>query len=221
MITANDLIIIRNFSKISDQLYFTTDGILRAKYETSVYAIAKLETVFVRPFGIYSVQTLLSLLSTYKDYSIEYKPDCLEVLSDKSRLKYKYSQLVQEVPLVKLPDGDYKFNLTSENIKQLQRHSSILKTPLLRIYRDKNSSELVLQLTNSEQSSSHTFEINCGKCSIDIDDILDFRLVNLLECDYEVSIKPNAFINFKCISEIVDIVYYYTFKQPNSSGSSY
>jgi hypothetical protein len=213
MITQNDLAIINNLKKISDQMYFTTDGILRVKHETSIYVVAKLETVFARPFGIYSVQTLLNILSSYKDYQLEYKPDCLEIISGSSKLKYKYSAVVQEVPLVKLPDVSHTFNLTSEGIKQLQKHSRTLHLPLLRIYTDKFTGELVLQLTNSEQESAHSYEIKCGKCPIELDEVLDFESVSLLDIDYVVGIKPGAFIKFKCDSSLIDVTYYYSFRQ--------
>jgi hypothetical protein len=228
--TQNDLAIISNFSKISKSLYFSQGNVLRVKpfeYEHgsnnsedkgSIYAIATLESDLPIGFGIADVGNFLGLLRT-KNTDIEFHKKELHIIGANTKLKYKYASefYVKECPIYKFPSGQVSFKLPNETLKTLKKFSSLLGLEFLTIEYDEFIKRIRLSLTNlTNQDSSNSYEVIIDDFIFEdpytFSDTLELNIIEPMDIDYKVNVLTGKFCRFESDSNIIDVKYYYSFR---------
>jgi len=221
MIPQNDLAVLSNFLKVSNQIFISKGNIIRTKTQDSndTFAIAKLEYEFPLGFAIADLGTFINILKANKDYELEFKPSEVHIKTKNSTLKYKYSGdfKIPEIPIPNIPDGNISFSLSNEDLKKLKKYSSILQLKYLRFEYDDFIKKIRLTLTTKNEDSANSFELIIDDFEYpekkSFTNVLNFDMINVLDMDYSIDIAEGKFIHFKCDSELVDVNYYYSFRQ--------
>lgn len=208
----NDLIVISNFAKFNQSIYFNKGNKLRVSKGSNSYLEAGLETSFPIDFTIFDVPKLIQILKTFKTYKISYLSEGLLISSGNSSIMYRYPSegIVQEVRELNLPEPEIEFKLSSGDIKNLQRFPSILSEKSDQVLQFNVDDTLKFYVSDG-RSSSHKFEYDT-KVEVDknISDVLALDRMDILQLDYEVGVYPGKAIRFK--NDEFKVKYIFSFK---------
>ena len=194
------LTIIKNFGTINPNLTLKAGSEL-ATITTGKNIIAKatVKEDFPIEFGIYDVNEFLGAMSLFEDPELTFTDKFVTIKENSNGIKYfaANQSVLTNVPSVKpFPEPDITFDLTSSNLSQILRVSSILRVPDFSIVGDGTS--ITVLVGDKNNPTGNTFEAIVG--TTDKSFKINFKVdsLKMLPGDYEVSIgakKISRFVN--------------------------
>jgi len=173
--------VLSNFQGINSNIALGEDnGVIRTM-STSKTLMAKANIPFESPypFGIYDLGEFLACLNMFDDPTLSFDDDkkFVNITDGVTAFKYYFSDIdILTVPTndINLPCEDLKFTLTHDELNQLRKASSTLKTSNLSIR--KNDSALFIEcvIVDKQNPTSNQFTMNVANCSINTDAEFDF-----------------------------------------------
>ena len=194
------LSIIKNFGAINPNLTLKAGSELATiSSGKNIIAKATVKESFPEDFGIYDVNEFLGAMSLFDDPELTFTDKFVTIKENSNGIKYfaANQSVLTNVPSIKpFPEPDITFDLTSNNLSQILRVSSILRVTDFSVVGD--GTNITVLVGDKNNPTGNTFESIIG--STDKTFKINFKVENLkmLPGDYEVSIgakKISRFIN--------------------------
>ena len=206
--------VLKNFSTINSSIVFRKGSTVRT-ISNAENILAKFtgEEVFPSDFAIYDLSQFLSGISLFNDPQLEFtSSDYVSILGGRQSAKYYFSD--PEITLksapeknVKFPGADIQFNLTSEELLQLQKASAIYSLPDLTFKSTEGEDTIKLILSDKENDTSNTYDLTVKGTATDTYS-LDLKIENirLLPGDYIVKVSKHKISEWT--NTDLDLTYY-------------
>jgi hypothetical protein len=173
--------VLNNYQGINSNIALGEEGGFIRTMSTSKTLMSKAHIAFDAPytFGIYDLGEFLACLNMFDDPTLSFDDDkkFVNITDGVTAFKYYFSDIdILTVPTndINLPCEDLKFTLTHDELNQLRKASSTLKTSNLSIR--KNDSALFIEcvIVDKQNPTSNQFTMNVANCSINTDAEFDF-----------------------------------------------
>lgn len=207
--------VLKNFSQISPKILISAGDMLRTRDITgNVFAFARVPDTFPVTFALYDLNEFLATWSMFKEPEITYREDYLTIKQGRASVKYITSspKAVPQVPTTELPLGEclLRFHMTSEQIEQAQKASSVLSLKNLSITKN------AVTVLDCDTDNGSTFECEYTTLS-DISTVpdnmvwnIDFRDLKMLPDGYTFEVMQKA---LKVVGDLGDVFYVAAYKQ--------
>jgi len=192
--------ILKNFAKINPSILVQEGNTLKTiSTSKTIMARAHVTTQFDTRFAIYNLDQFISTLSIFNDPELTFFDKEVKISDKKMNMNFKYADenTVTKVPEkeINLPSIEVSFNLTNENLKDVERAIGILGLPEIVVTGD--GTNIFLQGVDSKNISGHVFYINIGTTDKVFKAIFKSENIKVIPGDYEVSISSRGISHFK------------------------
>ena len=206
--------VLKNFSTINSSIVFRKGSTVRT-ISNAENILAKFtgEEVFPSDFAIYDLSQFLSGISLFNDPQLEFTSnDFVSIRGGRTSAKYYFSD--PEITLksapeknVQFPGADLQFNLTGEELIQLQKASAVYSLPDLTFQSEEGLDTIKLILRDKENDTSNTYDLTVAGCSTGTYS-LDVKIENIrvLPGDYSVKVSKHLISEWSNVN--VDLTYY-------------
>jgi len=206
--------VLKNFSTINSSIVFRQGSTVRT-ISNAENILAKFtgEEVFPSDFAIYDLSQFLSGISLFNDPQLEFtSTDFVSIRGGRQSAKYYFSD--PEITLksapeknVNFPGADLQFNLSGEELIQLQKASAVYSLPDLTFQSEEGLDTIKLILRDKENDTSNTYDLTVAGCATGTFS-LDVKIENirLLPGDYSVKVSKHLISEWTNID--VDLTYY-------------
>jgi len=214
ILSKKTLDVLKNFSTINSSIVFRKGSTVRT-ISNAENILAKFtgEEVFPADFAIYDLSQFLSGISLFNDPQLEFtSSDFVSIRGGRQSAKYYFSD--PEITLksapeknVNFPGADLQFNLTGEELIQLQKASAVYSLPDLTFQSEEGLDTIKLILRDKENDTSNTYDLTVAGCSTGTYS-LDVKIENirLLPGDYTVKVSKHLISEWTNTN--VDLTYY-------------
>ena len=214
ILSKKTLDVLKNFSTINSSIVFRKGSTVRT-ISNAENILAKFtgEEVFPSDFAIYDLSQFLSGISLFNDPQLEFtSTDFVSIRGGRQSAKYYFSD--PEITLksapeknVNFPGADLQFNLTGEELIQLQKASAVYSLPDLTFQSEEGLDTIKLILRDKENDTSNTYDLTVAGCSTGTYS-LDVKIENirLLPGDYTVKVSKHLISEWTNTN--VDLTYY-------------
>jgi hypothetical protein len=192
--------ILKNFAKINPSILVQEGNTLKTiSSSKTIMARAQVTTQFDTRFAIYNLDQFISTLSIFNDPELTFCDKEVKISDNKMNTNFKYADenTVTKVPEkdINLPSIEVSFNLTNENLKDVERAIGILGLPEIVVTGD--GTNIFLQGVDSKNISGHVVYINIGQNDKVFKAIFKSENIKVIPGDYEVSISSRGISHFK------------------------
>ena len=206
--------VLKNFSTINSSIVFRKGSTVRT-ISNAENILAKFtgEEVFPSDFAIYDLSQFLSGISLFNDPQLEFTSnDFVSIRGGRTSAKYYFSD--PEITLksapeknVNFPGADLQFNLSGDELIQLQKASAVYSLPDLTFQSEEGVNTIKLILRDKENDTSNTYDLTVAGCSTGTYS-LDVKIENirLLPGDYNVKVSKHLISEWT--NQNVDLTYY-------------
>jgi Leucine-rich repeat (LRR) protein len=191
-IDATTLTVLKNFAKINPSIVIQEGNTLKTiSPSKTIMAKANITTQFDKRFAIYNLDRFLSTLSLFTDPELTFNEQNVTV-SDANNKKINYfyadENTVTKVPEkeLSLPRVDVEFNLTTDNLRDVERALGILSLPDIVISGD--GVKVYLQAADTKNPGSDVYSIEIGDTDKNFKVIFKCENIRVLPGNYKVSI---------------------------------
>ena len=214
ILSKKTLDVLKNFSTINSSIVFRKGSTVRT-ISNAENILAKFtgEEVFPSDFAIYDLSQFLSGISLFNDPQLEFtSTDFVSIRGGRQSAKYYFSD--PEITLksapeknVNFPGADLQFNLTGEELIQLQKASAVYGLPDLTFQSEEGLDTIKLILGDKENDTSNTYDLtvagsSTGTYSLDV----KIENIRLLPGDYTVKVSKHLISEWTNTN--VDLTYY-------------
>ena len=214
ILSKKTLDVLKNFSTINSSIVFRKGSTVRT-ISNAENILAKFtgEEVFPSDFAIYDLSQFLSGISLFNDPQLEFtSTDFVSIRGGRQSAKYYFSD--PEITLksapeknVNFPGADLQFNLTGEELIQLQKASAVYSLPDLTFQSEEGLDTIKLILRDKENDTSNTYDLtvagsSTGTYSLDV----KIENIRLLPGDYTVKVSKHLISEWTNTN--VDLTYY-------------
>ena len=206
--------VLKNFSTINSSIVFRKGSTVRT-ISNAENILAKFtgEEVFPTDFAIYDLSQFLSGISLFNDPQLEFtSTDFVSIRGGRQSAKYYFSD--PEITLksapeknVKFPGADLQFNLTGEDLIQLQKASAVYSLPDLTFESEEGENSIKLILRDKENDTSNTYEQSISGCCTGTYS-LDVKIENIRVLPGDYSVKVSKHLISEWTNTNVDLTYY-------------
>lgn len=197
--------VLKSFSQINPSIIVKEGNVLFSPSPTKeILGRATVPVSFNKKFSIYSVSRFLNTLSLFNDPTMEVDEKKIKISDGNSRRMVNYSlaeDAVLAIPPVKdpaFPEGEIKFTLKIEELKEVEKALSILGGDKITVCND--AGKIVIQC-ESKDKNGDTYSIEVGETDkefkANFDPIKLAVLSKSLTDKYEVDISSKGFAHFK------------------------
>ena len=214
ILSKKTLDVLKNFSTINSSIVFRKGSTVRT-ISNAENILAKFtgEEVFPTDFAIYDLGQFLSGISLFSDPLLEFDNESfVNIRGGRQSARYYFSD--PEITLksapeknVKFPGADIQFNLSGEELIQMQKASAVYGLPDLTFQSEEGSNEIKIILRDKENDTSNTYEQSISGCctgSFSLD--LKIENIRLLPGDYTVKVSQHLISEWT--NSNVDLTYY-------------
>ena len=206
--------VLKNFSTINSSIVFRKGSTVRT-ISNAENILAKFtgEEVFPVDFAIYDLSQFLSGISLFSNPQLEFdNENFVNIRGGRQSARYYFSD--PEITLksapeknVKFPGADIQFNLSGEELIQLQKASAVYSLPDLSFQSVEGENVIKLILSDKENDTSNTYEQSISGCSTGTYS-LDLKIENirLLPGDYTVKVSKHLISEWT--NQNLDLTYY-------------
>ncbi len=190
-----------NFSKINNAIIFRPGTALATvSKDEDVIARAKIADHIPGRFAIHDVSKFLSILNLYDDANISVDGKTLTIKNGKAQ-KFNFTLGAEkgitttEKNTTELPPVIAEFKLAATDLISIKKN--LLIGGLNTIVFVSNGKVLSVKALNIGEQTSNEYDAVLGKCDKKFSIAFsDSKIINMLECDYEVSITDRI-VRFK------------------------
>ena len=192
--------ILRNFASINNNLYIVPGNrLMTVAANKTAFAMAEVDETFEMNWGIYDLGELLGVLSIFTDPDLEFSERSLSISEGKNRIRYMPADadvLVYPKKEPKFTDTpDAEFNISTQNLAQITKASSVLKVPFVTFKGD--GSKIVALVHDKANPNSNQFIIDVGA---ETDKVFDMNVkvesLKMLPDDYKVYLSFAKVLKF-------------------------
>ena len=214
ILSKKTLDVLKNFSTINSSIVFRKGSTVRT-ISNAENILAKFtgEEVFPTDFAIYDLGQFLSGISLFSDPLLEFDNESfVNIRGGRQSARYYFSD--PEITLksapeknVNFPGADLQFNLTGEELIQLQKASAVYGLPDLTFQSEEGLDTIKLILRDKENDTSNTYDLtvagsSTGTYSLDV----KIENIRLLPGDYTVKVSKHLISEWTNTN--VDLTYY-------------
>ena len=214
ILSKKTLDVLKNFSTINSSIVFRQGSTVRT-ISNAENILAKFtgEEVFPSDFAIYDLSQFLSGISLFNDPQLEFTSnDFVSIRGGRTSAKYYFSD--PEITLksapeknVNFPGADLQFNLSGDELIQLQKASAVYGLPDLTFQSEEGLDTIKLILRDKENDTSNTYDLtvagsSTGTYSLDV----KIENIRLLPGDYTVKVSKHLISEWTNTN--VDLTYY-------------
>ena len=206
--------VLKNFSTINSSIVFRKGSTVRT-ISNAENILAKFtgEEVFPTDFAIYDLGQFLSGISLFNDPQLEFTSnDFVSIRGGRTSAKYYFSD--PEITLksapeknVKFPGADIQFNLSGDELIQLQKASAVYGLPDLTFQSEEGLDTIKLILSDKENDTSNTYDLTVAGCSTGTYS-LDVKIDNIRLLPGDYNIKVSKALISEWTNQNVDLTYY-------------
>jgi len=205
--------ILANFSTINPSLLFNAGKELRTiSQDKDILAVAEIEENIPQQFGINDLSKFLSILSTFKDPTIELKEEHA-VITAEGKGEYHYRYVDPSFILspcdnqIKISDPITTFKLGANDLVELTKIMSISKHPEMAFVADGEKLSVQAVDTRDVVKDNYIKELQEEKKTFRFD--IKFEKVRvLLPTEYEVMIAKTEGGGWACLFKNTNMNYY-------------
>lgn len=164
IISDQTIAILKNFATINTNILFRKGQLVSTiSTNKSIFARAKVSETFQTEFGVYDLNSLLSLLTLMDNQDVTFGEKSLLIRKDKGKFEYFYSS---PSILVVAPDKDitfdseFKFELADTEVNLLMKAASVVSATHLTIEANGSIAELVVGDKKNATANSYTKELS-------------------------------------------------------------
>ena len=203
--------ILKNFKEINQSIFFKKGSNLRTiSVMKNILAEATIAEEFPKDFGIYDLNVFLNILSTlHSDPDLDFdKDEYLIIREGKKRNKFFFADpnVIVSPPdkSIELPSEDVSFELTTQQLNDMLKASSIYQVPDLSVIGENGVVKLVVR--DKKNDTSNNYQEVVGET--DKEFVLNFKVENIkiLPGSYNVVISNKLLSRFQ--SKNLDLKYY-------------
>jgi len=203
---ATTLNVLKSFSQINPSIIVREGNTLLSPSPTKdILGRATVPASFDKKFSIYSVSRFLNTLSLFNDPSMEIDEKKIKITDGNSRRTVNYTlaeDSVLAIPAVKdpaFPEGEVKFKLKIDEIKEIERALSILGASSISV--TNVNGKICIQCNDLKDPNSDLYSIEVGETDKEFRAIFDPTKFSVLSknltSEYEVDISSKGFAHFK------------------------
>ena len=206
--------VLKNFSTINSSIVFRKGSTVRT-ISNAENILAKFtgEEVFPTDFAIYDLSQFLSGISLFNDPQLEFTSnDFVSIRGGRTSAKYYFSD--PEITLksapeknVQFPGADLQFNLTGEELLQLQKASAVYGLPDLTFQSEEGLDTIKLILRDKENDTSNTYDLTVAGTTTGTYS-LDVKIDNIRVLPGDYSIKVSKALISEWTNSNYDLTYY-------------
>ena len=214
ILSKKTLDVLKNFSTINSSIVFRKGSTVRT-ISNAENILAKFtgEEIFPADFAIYDLSQFLSGISLFNDPQLEFtSSDFVSIRGGRQSAKYYFSD--PEITLksapeknVKFPGADLQFNLTGEELIQLQKASAVYSLPDLTFQSEEGLDTIKLILRDKENDTSNTYDLTVAGCATGTFS-LDVKIENIRLLPGDYSVKVSKHLISEWTNTNVDLTYY-------------
>jgi hypothetical protein len=206
--------VLKNFSTINSSIVFRKGSTVRTiSNAENILAKFSGEEVFPTDFAIYDLSQFLSGISLFNDPQLEFtSSDFVSIRGGRTSAKYYFSD--PEITLksapeknVNFPGADLQFNLTGEELIQLQKASAVYSLPDLTFQSEEGLDTIKLILRDKENDTSNTYDLSVAGCATGTFS-LDVKIENIRLLPGDYSVKVSKHLISEWTNTNVDLTYY-------------
>jgi hypothetical protein len=214
ILSKKTLDVLKNFSSINSSIVFRKGSTVRT-ISNAENILAKFtgEEVFPTDFAIYDLSQFLSGISLFNDPQLEFTSnDFVSIRGGRTSAKYYFSD--PEITLksapeknVNFPGADLQFNLSGEELIQLQKASAVYSLPDLTFQSEEGLDTIKLILRDKENDTSNTYDLTVAGCATGTYS-LDVKIENIRLLPGDYSVKVSKHLISEWTNTNVDLTYY-------------
>ena len=214
ILSKKTLDVLKNFSTINSSIVFRKGSTVRT-ISNAENILAKFtgEEVFPTDFAIYDLSQFLSGISLFNDPQLEFTSnDFVSIRGGRTSAKYYFSD--PEITLksapeknVNFPGADLQFNLSGEELIQLQKASAVYSLPDLTFQSEEGLDTIKLILRDKENDTSNTYDLTVAGCTTGTYS-LDLKIENIRVLPGDYSVKVSKHLISEWTNANVDLTYY-------------
>jgi hypothetical protein len=214
ILSKKTLDVLKNFSTINSSIVFRKGSTVRT-ISNAENILAKFtgEEIFPSDFAIYDLSQFLSGISLFNDPQLEFtSTDFVSIRGGRQSAKYYFSD--PEITLksapeknVNFPGADLQFNLTGEELIQLQKASAVYSLPDLTFQSEEGLDTIKLILRDKENDTSNTYDLTVAGCATGTYS-LDVKIENIRLLPGDYSVKVSQHLISEWTNTNVDLTYY-------------
>ena len=164
-------------------------------------------------FAIYDLSQFLSGISLFSDPQLEFDNESfVSIRGGRQSARYYFSD--PEITLksapeknVKFPGADIQFNLSGEELIQLQKASAVYSLPDLSFQSVEGENTIKLILSDKENDTSNTYDLTVSGCTTGTYS-LDLKIDNIRLLPGDYSVKVSKHLISEWTNQNADLTYY-------------
>ena len=215
--------ILKNFASINSNILVKPGNILSTVSPMkNLMGKATFEETFDTEFGIWDLNKFLGTVSLFSDPHLTFEDNRVIISneSNTSRVVYHYSEpsLLTTPPRdVNMPESVLKFDLSSSEMSELMKASSVLQLPDLKITNSDDENEVLLVLTDKSDVTSNTYTV----AAVGSSDLSKYSFyfkvesLKILPGSYSVEISDQSVSQFT--NDVEDITYWIALESDSTS----
>ena len=214
ILSKKTLDVLKNFSTINSSIVFRKGSTVRT-ISNAENILAKFtgEEVFPTDFAIYDLGQFLSGISLFSDPLLEFdNENFVNIRGGRQSARYYFSD--PEITLksapeknVRFPGADLQFNLTGEELIQLQKASAVYGLPDLTFQSEEGLDTIKLILRDKENDTSNTYDLTVAGCSTGTYS-LDIKIENIRLLPGDYTVKVSSHLISEWTNSNLDLTYY-------------
>jgi len=198
-IDTNTINVLKNFSKINPSILIQEGNTLKTiSTSKTIMAKATVSTEFGRRFAIYNLDRFISTLSLFADPDLKFSEQFVDISEGGKKIQYRYTDEsnITKAPdkEINLPSIDVSFQLTNENLKDVERAAGVLGLPEIVVFGD--GTNISLQAADSKNISGDIYSIIIGETNKTFRAIFKTENIKIIPGEYEVSISSRGISHF-------------------------
>jgi len=198
--------VLKSFSQINPSIIVKEGNTLLCPSPTKdILGRATIPANFDKRFAIYSVSRFLNTLSLFNDPTMEIDDKKIKITDGNTRRTVNYGlaeESVLPIPPIKdpaFPEGEIKFKLKIEEIKEIERALSILNLPSIVV--SNINGKICVQCSDPANATADVYSIEVGETDKEFKAVFDpvkFGVLSKsLTSEYDVDISSKGFSHFK------------------------
>jgi hypothetical protein len=195
--------ILKNFSGIRSSIHVEQGNVIRTvSTAKNIMAEAKVEEDFVKPFAIFDLGKFIATTSLFGTPEYQFNDKFVTIKSNNSSVNYFYAdeKLVEKAnKSIKMPALTVSFDLTQNQIAEIQKASSVLQLDAVCI---RNTEAGGIEMVAFDRkvglnSSSNVFTmILSDQTDNKFNLFMDIELLKMIPDDYKVEVGGTAVAKF-------------------------
>lgn len=192
---------LKNFQGINNKIIVSKGSTLRTISDAKdLIAFVDVKDKFEKDFSIYSLSSLLGVISLYEDADLKFEDDHVGIVAGNNKSKFYFCDpaLVTKAPTAdaKMPSEDVELVFTQEMRSKIAKGAAVLGLPNISITGDGETLRLVAHDVKNPKSNEFAFEIGETAATFSFDFTVE-QITRIIEGDYDVTLSSKKLVRFK------------------------